>query len=496
MSWLSAPEGQEFDHAGPTHDIVERFLRWVPESSLRQAALLAAIPHTFNIDILKLLLNASEHNSDIQSMFDWLLKMPFVQQRSDGWQYHSVVRRLMLRYQRQKSPSAYQHMHTILAEFYYKMRNEVNSSTGDEWKNEEWRASTLAYAYHFLVVDHIQRWDEIISLFGMALRKRRSFAVEIIELLSSDDMHDELSPEQNEAVQLFKQQLEAIQNGDLKDGFEMFNKLCAMHSLSSQAKCYAFAYRGEGYRLSNKWEKALNDFGEALNYFSEDAWTIGSRGQTYRAMKRYEEALADFDRAIALDEKYAGAIGGRGDVYAELERYEEALADFERAIAIDNQSAWIVCDHGLVNLLMGCYPEALTDFDRAIALEEVSYYRHRFYRALVHLVAGQEDAFRSDLSSAVVLAQVALSNTPNDWGIRFDLALCKLASGDKDVEAYYDQLLSTCVLLPYLQEALDDLDIFIKLQPYQEVAQQIHTKLLVYIAKLSRLYTESLSDLS
>ena len=57
-----------------------------------------------------------------------------------------------------------------------------------------------------------------MSLFAVALRKRRTYAIDIIELLSSEDMHDELSQEQNNLVWLFKQQLEDIKNGDLKDG--------------------------------------------------------------------------------------------------------------------------------------------------------------------------------------------------------------------------------------------------------------------------------------
>ena len=402
MSWLSVPEGQELDHAVPTHDIVERFLRWIPELRLRQAALLAAIPHAFNIDILKLLLNVSENDTDIQSLFDWLLTMPFVQQRSNGWQYHSVVRRLMLHYQRQKSPSSYQHMHAILAEFYNNMRNEVSSSTGNEWKNEEWRAATLAYAYHFLVADHIQHWDEIISLFGVALRKRRSFAIEIIELLSSDDIHDELSHEQNEVVELFEKQLGAIQNGDLRDGFEIFNKICVMHSLSAKAKCYAFAYRGEGYRLNNKWEKALDDFGEALKHFSEDTWTIGRRGQTYRAMERYEEALADFDRAIVIDQKSVWIIAQQSVTYQLMKRYEEALAGFDRAIALDEKSAWVIVGRGEAYLLIEGYEEALADFNRAIALDEKSAWAIAGRGETYRLLKRYEEAL-VDLDRAITL---------------------------------------------------------------------------------------------
>jgi tetratricopeptide (TPR) repeat protein len=402
MSWLSAPDSQEFDHTVPTHDIVERFLRWVPELRLRQVALLSAIPHTFNIDILRLLLNVSEDDTDIQPLFDWLLTMPFVLQCSNGWQYHTVVRRLMLHHQRQKSPSNYQHMHAILAEFYDNMRYEVSSSAENEWINEEWRAATLAYAYHVLAADHFQHWDEIISLLGVALRKRRFFAVEIIELLCSDDVHDELSHEQNEMVQLFKQQLEAIQSGNLKDSFEMFNKLCTMDRLSSQAKCYAFAYHGECYRQNNEWEKALNDFGKALNYFSEDSWIFGIRGLTYRQMKRYEEALVDLDRAIALDERYGWAIAQHGTIYYLMKRYEEALADLDRAIALGEKSAWVILSRALTYQGMKRYEEALVDLDRAIALDEKSAWAIAS-RGLIYQGMERYEEALADLDQAIAL---------------------------------------------------------------------------------------------
>ena len=402
MSWLSAPEGQDADPTVPTHDIVERFLRWVPEPSLRQIGLLAAISRVFNLDILRLLLNDSGQSIDVQSAFDWLLTMPFVQQRSHGWQYHGVVRRMMLHYQRQKSPQTYRYMHANLADFYNMKRAEISSSIKGEWIDEEWRACSLAYAYHFLVADHVQHWNEIMNLFAEALRKRRSFAVEVIELLCSDDVHDELSHEQNEIVQLFRHQLEAIESGDLDDGFEMFDKLCAMPELSSQAKCYAFAYRGEGHRLSKRWEKALSDFGEALHHIPEDAWAIVSRGQIYQAMERYEEALADFERAIALDEKDAEAIANRGETYRSMERDEEALADFNRAITLDEDSAWAFVIRGQIYVLMERDEEALADFNRAITLDE-NYASAIASRGITYRLMKRYEEALADFNRAITL---------------------------------------------------------------------------------------------
>jgi tetratricopeptide (TPR) repeat protein len=341
MSWLAALEGQEPDSSAPTHDIVERFLRWVTEPIWRQVALVAAIPRTFNVDILKLLLERQDQAIDAQVAFDWLLTMPFVKQHITGCQYHEIVRRMMLRYQRQKSPQVYRQAHTAIANFYNSRRQrlELVLAVDEGWRNEQWRKDTLAYGYHYLVAEPLKHWSEVLSLFVVAMRKHRAFAFEMIELLSQSDVHDELSQEQNDLVQLFRQQLQAIMDESLEDGFTMFDRLCGIADLSPQAKGYVLVYRGECHRLNEKWEQALHDFEEALHYIPDDPWTIARRGRTYHMMERYEEALADFNRAIGLDVKEGEALAQRGEAYRLMRRYQEALADFDRAIALDVNSA-------------------------------------------------------------------------------------------------------------------------------------------------------------
>jgi tetratricopeptide (TPR) repeat protein len=370
MSWLAAVEGSEVEPSIPTHDIVERFLRWVTDPALKQVALVTAIPHNFNTDILKLLLEQEGQIVDEHAAFDWLQTMPFVKQGSDGWEYHDVLRRLMLTYQRQKSPQMYRQMHTVLANFYNTFRDELRLTEEEHWRNEEWRKYSLAYAYHFLVADPNRHWGKVMSLFAVAIRKRRSFAVEMIEMLNADDIHDELSFEQNSMVQLFRQQLQAIKEDSPKDGFEMFNKLCGIKDLSSQAKGYALAYRGECHQTAGKWEKALSDFEDALRYIPTDAWTVAGKGVSYVFLGQYQEALNNFDRAIALDKKYTWAITSRGETYRLMGHYQEALANFDRAIVLDEKYTWAIASRGETYRLMGHYQEALANFDRAIVLDE------------------------------------------------------------------------------------------------------------------------------
>ncbi len=370
MSWLAAPEGGTTEAAVPTHDIVERFLRWITDPVLRQVALVSAIPRTFNRDLLTGLVSQKDQPVDIQAIFEWLQTMPFVQAHAQGWRYHDVVRRMLLHYQRQTSPQAYRQLHTLLAHSADSKRQALRCSQGEQWKHELWRAETLVWVYHHLAADPHTHWTKIMDVLILAIRKRRQFAFEIIETLAQEDISDELTQSQRQMVQLIKQQLQAIEHGALKDGLEMFEALCHLINLSPQAKGYAFAYRGECFRQIGQWERALQDFQEALNRNPQDSWAIASRGETYRRMEQYEEALADFDRAIALNEKYSWAIASRGATYQALRRYEEALADFDRAIALNEKYDWAIASRGEMYRLMGRYEEALADFDRAIALNE------------------------------------------------------------------------------------------------------------------------------
>jgi len=171
MNWLAAPESQEPDPSVPTRDIVERFLRWVTEPAWRQVAVVAALPRSFNVDILKRLLEYREQTVDEQSSCAWLLTMPFVKQHADGWHYHDVVRHMILHYQCQESPQTYRRAQLTLAGFYNLWCDELGLTENEHWTNEQWRADTLAYAYHFLVADPIKHWGEVVSLFVVAVRK-------------------------------------------------------------------------------------------------------------------------------------------------------------------------------------------------------------------------------------------------------------------------------------------------------------------------------------
>ncbi|MEL6130580.1 MAG: ATP-binding protein, partial [Cyanobacteria bacterium J06628_4] len=63
---------------------VERFLQWVDDPVKRQLALDAALPQRLNRDVVAQLVI---DQNDVDSLFSWLKRMPFIRERSDGWTY-------------------------------------------------------------------------------------------------------------------------------------------------------------------------------------------------------------------------------------------------------------------------------------------------------------------------------------------------------------------------------------------------------------------------
>ncbi len=401
MSWLAVLDGSEPDSTIPTHDIVERFLRWIKEPSLRQIALLVAFPRIFNADILMVLLGNNQ-DKDAQSALAWLQTMPFVRQRSDGWQYHNVVRRMMLRYQRQESPQSYRQVHTKLADFYCESCLKLGLLNDERWLNEQWRKNTLAYVYHFLMADPIKHWPEVISLFTVAIHKRRSFARELMDLLCAEDVHDELSQPQNDMVQLFRGNLQAIGDGNLEDGLSMFNQLCIIPDLTPQAKGYAFAYRGICALEGELYEKAIGDFGNALQYVSEEMWIIVRRGISYRNTGDLQKAVEDFDRAITLEKENGWLLINRGVTYQGMGNYEKALEDYEKVITADEKDGHALMHRGETYQEMGQSEKALADFDRAIELNE-NYSWAFAHRGNTYQEMGQSEKALADFDRAIEL---------------------------------------------------------------------------------------------
>ena len=62
------------------------------------------------------------------------------------------------------------------------------------------------------------------------------------------------------------------------------------------------------------------------------AWAFQNRGIVYRNKGQYDRAIQDFDQAISLDPNDAYAFNSRGNVYKDKGQYDRAIQDFDQAI--------------------------------------------------------------------------------------------------------------------------------------------------------------------
>jgi tetratricopeptide (TPR) repeat protein len=198
-------------------------------------------------------------------------------------------------------------------------------------------------------------------------------------------------------------------------------------------------------------------------------------------------------RAIALDEKSAWAIAQRGETYRLMGRYDEALADFDRVIALEKEADWVVGSRGEIYRLMGRYDEALADFDRAIALNERDEW-NRYLRAQVHYLLHHENAFQQDMEAAIELQKQTRSSSDDIfdcWRWDFNLAVFALfLERDPETQRSFERLIAMCPFLSRLQDALDDLDDLLIVQPQNTLVLPLQQQLRARIQELGQAKVE------
>jgi tetratricopeptide (TPR) repeat protein len=93
----------------------------------------------------------------------------------------------------------------------------------------------------------------------------------------------------------------------------------------------AFFNRGRAFSDKGAFDRAIEDFDQAIRLDPQYPDALNNRGVAYSGKGQYERAVEDFDKAVQLDPNYAIAIYNRGLAAQNLGRADEAAKYFARA---------------------------------------------------------------------------------------------------------------------------------------------------------------------
>ena len=422
----------------PTGTAVERFLMWTEDPILRRAAVDAALPRMLNRDIIALLVEDKE----CDRVFAWLCRMPFVQERADGWDYHLIAREQMQRSKRRESQQSWTTIHEKLAQYYEQLSTALQLEGKARWRDATWRAAWSEATYHRLCASIHQHRAAALNDFLSALDARRTAADEFALSIQRAE-EDLVLPEKECWGKRMYAALDGYDANKYEDLFVLLSNLLVRDDIQPTNRTVVLSWRGDTQRLREQYDEALADLSKAIELDPNSAWAYGSRGETQRELKQYDEALADLSKAIELDPNSAWAYGSRGETQRELKQYDLALADLSKAIELAPSNDW------------------------------------RFYeRALVYQLIGNEATAASDFTHAIQLARGKYENASEDWQNAFNLALYLLASAAHDEsQELYTKLAQQAPAHPISVAISEDLGEYLSCFPANTVAQSIRAQL-------------------
>lgn len=194
----------------------------------------------------------------------------------------------------------------------------------------------------------------------------------------------------------------------------------------------ALAYHGRGiaHAAMENFEKASDDFTEAIRRDESNIAAFNDRGNAFRKLGRLDEALADFTAVINRGVRHAEIYTNRGLARHEKRDYDQALTDFNTAIEIDSRFAPAWDGGGAAREAMGEFAKAIANYKKAIAVDPNF---DRAHNNLAWILATHPDAKFRDAEDAIRHATKACELTSfSDAGYLDTLAAAHAEAGQFD----------------------------------------------------------------
>jgi len=373
-----------------TDTAVERFLKWIDQPERRNLVLTCALPRLLNVDIM-----AAIQTGDSAANLDWLKQLPFVQQGSFGWTYHSVVREQLLKQFHRDSPQAWSTHHEHLYEYWAKLRDSLTDAPQGTYANR--RRCDLEALYH-LVASGSPRattasLGAILTAWSGSPSRARPYAATVM----AAEMDSGLEPATSWGTRIAPA-LDRLAANDAKPALNVLSDVLAILDETSNRglKGLAHACRASVYEEIDAFDAALSDLDEAAVLLPDTPNVYFDRAYIHELRGEMDSALKALDVAKKLSTDSSGLTAGITILRARVELTTtgpsttiDALADLA---AEDHPHALFT--RGQAYRKLGRTPDAIRDFERA--MQEHPPLRHDGYEEIAEAYTDDDELDKAE----------------------------------------------------------------------------------------------------
>jgi lipoprotein NlpI len=166
-----------------------------------------------------------------------------------------------------------------------------------------------------------------------------------------------------------------------------------------EALAVAFYNRGNAFKAKGEYDRAIQDYGQAIRLNPNYAAAFNNRGTAYNLKKQYKRAIWNFDQAIVLDPKLELSFENRGNAYNFEGEHERAIKDFDHAVSLNPNSASAFSNRAFNYLMMRKFDSAIADYDVALKLSPENAYS-LYGRGLAERAHGRTAKGNEDVAAA------------------------------------------------------------------------------------------------